>query len=166
MPDTQGYKNTHTHTEYVTHCFSTATMVRERVSVLRLMYTACLVGYMGVLQKKTGKQNVCSWICQINCKQNTLPVYIDWSSNWALRLIACPWPAFRLLLLLHYTTLHCLPKLCGWGIVWRYNGRLKTFTTLLQHIKTLSKYKSSKSIIWNLWDIFDDMANMRTTCQK
>ena len=48
MLDKQGYMRVHAHTLGHTqinniYCFSTATMIRERASVLRYTYIACIV---------------------------------------------------------------------------------------------------------------------------
>ena len=47
MLDKQGYMHARTHRQICnTYCFSTATITRERASLLRYTYIACLVTFL------------------------------------------------------------------------------------------------------------------------
>lgn len=47
MMDTYSYTNTHTHTIYSTHCYSTATMVTRARLIVTSYYIACLNHHCG-----------------------------------------------------------------------------------------------------------------------
>ena len=53
-----------------TCCFSTATMIRERASVLRYTYIACVVGYCPVIRFKILKKKKTVWSCSDGNQKN------------------------------------------------------------------------------------------------